>query len=570
MGMIEIGKLDQGGVIKDIPPYRLAPIFFNEVRNVDFENGGVVPAVKELAAFVGTSGNPVHLEEVEGAEEQFNFVYFLSNRIFVWKGGAFQEITNVDGLNASTEMNRWNGGFFHGWWIWTNGNEIPQQWNPQTPDDPVTDLENWPPTIKVRFIRPYLNFLVTFSYTSDDLGFSKQTVFWSDQADPGTLPSWDLTDPTKKAGVYSLTMDSDPIEGAAELRGEMFIYKRTSVWVMRYVGGTFVMNFAPRFSERGLLNSRCVVPLEGAHFCIDRAGFYLHNGVTVTPVGEGQVWEYFSNLLTENTYQNIFVEYEEAKGRIWIFYSTLDLIVADRVLIFDLNRRTWTFRDVQQASCAVRGTMKNIGSGLPWDHFSGLWSEDIYAWGFDPSIWQDSITWDTITSVHTWNDSSIGGVPRSIHYASAIDASLHVYDPDSGVSSAGSVVWAGDSAYPPIWYVGRTGPRLAGFLQRIGFCFLEQDGTGAPFVDQTVYKHLTEFYLELDTGAIEVRVGTHSSLNGPIDWADWVLFDPLVDIKLDPHCVNKYLAFEFRGLPDQMYRWKLSGISLNIQNGGRY
>lgn len=570
MGMIDIGRLDKGGVNTDVPSYRLNPNVFDAVNNVDFENGGIVPAVKELGAFLGTAGNPVHIEEVEGSENHFNFVYFLVDKAFVWSGGSFHEITNLNGMGESTDTNRWNGGFFHGWWVWTNGEGVPQQWNPQTPFTPMSNLENWPSSVRIRFIRPYLNFLVGFSYTSEELGFSKQTVFWSDQADPGRLPSWDITDPAKKAGVYSLTIDSDPIEGAMELRGELFIYKRSSVWVMRYVGGSFVMQFAPRFSERGLLNSRCVVALEGGHFCIDRAGFYLHNGVTITPVGEGVVWETFSDYFSDVTLPTVFVEYEEAKNRIWIFYSTKDTPYADKVLIFNLNTTIWTFRDVQQASCAARGTMRSLGGAYPWDHFFGGWSEDLYKWSEDQTSWQDSITWDTITTVSTWDDAAIGGMQRSVHYASTIDPALTSFDPNTGMSTSGDVQWAGTSQYPPIWYIGRSGERLPGYLRRTGFCVLEQDSSGASMVDQTVYKHLTELYLEVTAGDLEVRVGTHSSTTGEIDWSDWVLFNPLVDIKLDPHCIGKFLAFEFRGVQDQSHKWKLTGISLNVQNGGRY
>lgn len=570
MGMIDLGKLDKGGVNQDIPPYRLAPNVFNDVLDVDFENGGMVPAVKEIGAFVNIAGNPVHLEEVEGPSGSYNFVYFLTNRCYVWNAGLFFDITNVDGMGESTPVYRWNGGFYHGWWVWTNGRGIPQQWNPQDPLSPLVNLENWPENIAVRFIRPYLNFLVGFSYTSSDLGFSQQTVFWSDQADPGTLPSWDLNDPTKKAGVFSLTADSDGIEGAAELRGEMFIYKRSSVWVMRYVGGTFVMQFAPRFSERGLLNPRCVIALEGAHFCIDRIGFYFHNGVSITPVGEGVIWETFSNDLFQDPPSGVFIEFEEAKNRIWIFYSTIQQEVANRVLIHDLKNGTWTFRQVQQAECAVRGAMQSIGANSPWDGYTNYWSEDVYEWESDFSVWSDFVSWDGLPPTRLWNDLPTGGVQRSIHYASRIDTASTVFDESTGMSTSGDVSWAGSSQYPPIWYIGKEGERLPGYFQRLGFCVLEQDSSGASFVDQTVYKHLTELYLELDSGPLEVRVGTQVSSMSTPDWGAWVVFDPLVDIKLDPHCVGKYLALEFRGISTLPYRWKLSGVSLNVQNGGRY
>lgn len=568
--MIDIGKLDRGGVNVDIPAYRLPPNTFNDVLDVDFEQGKIVPAVKEVGVFAGTEGNPVYLEEVEGVDRVFNFVYFLNEAAFVWSGGAFHEITNLNGMGVASEVNRWNGGFFHGWWVWTNGDGVPQKWNPQNPLALMQDLDNWPSSVRIRFIRPYLNFLVGFSYTSTDLGFSKQTVYWSDQADPGILPSWDLTDPTTKAGVFSLTADSDPIEGAAELRGEMFIYKRSSVWVMRYIGGTFVMNFALRFSERGLLNSRCVVALEGAHFCIDRAGFYFHNGVSITPVGEGVVWEYFSDQFSEETLFSLFVEYEEAKNRLWVFYSTRNSIFADRVLIYDMKNQTWTFRSVQQAACAVRGTMKKIGAASPWDHFQRIWAEDVLTWGEDPSVWTDPVSWDAVTEVTAWNDEALGGVQRSIHYASSIDPANNVFDPESGITTSGSVQWPGGTQYPPIWHIARSGPRVQGSIQRIGFCVLEQDSSGAFFVDQTVYKHLTEFYLEVANGPVEVRLGTHPNINAPVVWGEWMIFDPEVDLKLDVHLTDKYLAFEFRGKENLPVKWGLSGISLNIQNGGRY
>lgn len=570
MGMIEIGRLDSGGVNKDTPYFRLAPNEFNDVLNVDFENEGVVPSVKEQGAFPGVEGNPVHMEEVEGAGGLFNFVYFTEDRAFSWAGGAFHEITNVEGMGVATEANRWNGGFYHGWWIWTNGDDVPQKWNPHIPTNPMQDLDNWPPGVLVRFIVPYLNFLVGLSYTSVDAGFSKQTVLWSDQADPGTLPNWDITDPTSKAGVFSLTADSDPIEGAFELRGELFIYKRSSIWSMRYVGGTFVMSFAPRFRERGVLNSRCVVPLEGAHFCVDRAGFYIHNGVSIKSVGEGKVWDFFSDQFSVETLSSVFLEYEEAKNRIWIFYSTKGSFHADRVLIYSLRNETWTFRSVQQASCAVRGTMQNIGSSLPWDHFYAIWEGDVLGWGTDNSNWGAPVTWDNHTEMTVWNDAATGGVQRSIHYASFIDTAKTVFDPDTGLSTSEDVQWLGSTQYPPIWYVGKSGERLQGYLQRVGFCVLEQDASGAYFIDQTVYKHLTELYVELDDSSIEIRVGTHPNTKTPVTWGEWVPFDPLVDLKLDPHCTDKYLALEFRGIEGSPFRWRLSGFSLNVQNGGRY
>lgn len=572
--MIDIGDLNTGGVIKDAPRYDLPPKFFTEVNDVDFEVMGAVPAVEEQPVFADVKGNPLLLDFVNGTSGTVYPVYLTATDGYVISSGVHIKITRLDDDGGQYQVNpyfKWNGGFFHGVMVWTDGLDIPQTWSPFTPDEPMQNLTNWPTGLRVRLIRPFLNYLVGLSYSTGNGAFGEQTVIWSNIADPGTLPpDWNITDPASRAGAYSLTATSDPIIEAHELNSELYIYKANSVWVMRYVGGTLVMGFSPKFSDRGILAPRCLASFNSSHFVIDKSGFYLHNGTSARDIGEGEVVDFFYKDLNSLRPEAVFVQHEEAKNRIWIFYPSGTSEYADKVLIWNYKLNTWTFRTVQQAACAARGLMSSYGTSGTWDSYGDDWQADNNTWSSDFSTWSVSNSWDELPNDLTWDEQAITGTQRSLHYCSFIDTASRSYNPSTGVSTDGKVSWSGDSTYPPIWYIPKDGIRRAGYLERLNLSVTERDSTGAYSVDRTVFKHLTELYPEVIDYPIEIRVGTQEVHNGTVTWESWVLFDPAVDIKLDPNVTEKFLAVAFRGVPSFPFKWVLSGYSMNVNKMGRY
>lgn len=574
MGLISISKLDQGGVNKDLPRYDLPPSVFTEADNVDFEDGGVVPAVEEVGVFSGVLGTPLHLEFVDGTGDSVHPVYLTTDKGYVIFSNQHKEITrNSDdgGRYSAGLFHKWNGGFFHGHMVWTNGLDVPQVWDPSSPETPMKNLPNWPSSIRVGLIRPFLNFLVGFNYTNQTGEKSAQVVIWSDITDPGSLPpNWDVTSPTSKAGVFSLTASSEEILEAQELNGMMYIYKKTSIWTMRNVGGTFVMNFSPSFQNRGVLAPRCVLPLAGEHFCVDRLGFYVHNGSTIRDVGNSVILDHFFQTLNDVALYSVFLIHEEAKQRIWIFYPTGTNRFADKALIWNYQKNTWTFRDVQQAICGAPAAMDSYGSTGVWDQYNEAWEDNSLAWETNPSLWLTQTTWDSIPTNVFWDDLPAKRAQRSLHYASNVDSATVTFDPITGLSTDGKITWIGSSAYPPLWYIPKDGKRRQGYLERANLSVTEQDSLGAFSVDRTVYKHLVELYPEVESFPVEIRWGIQEKANAPVQWEGWQLFSPDVDIKLDPNITEKFLALAFRGVDGSPYKWKLSGYSLTLHVAGRY
>lgn len=573
MELIEIGQLGSGGLILDRPRFDLPAHFFTDGYDVDFDYQGVTPAVKEIGVFSSLQGTPLYIELANGLQGAVYPVYLTATAGYVILGAEHTPITRsaIQGgpYNANL-INIWNGGYFHGYYVWTNGADVPQTWTPKDPSVPMSNLVNWPANWRVATIRPFLNFLVGLSFNNGQGFYDEQTVVWSDLCDPGTLPkTWEVL-PTSRAGIYSLTATSDRILTAEQLGNELFIYKEDSIWTMRFVGGTGVFAFDTRFNDRGLLNPRSVVQIGRMHFCIDKNMFYTHNGTSVTPVGLGEVCDFFYGDLNQSAKESVFVQHEEVKRRIWIFYPSGNEQYANKVIIWDYAKGTWTFRRVAEVICATKGFMETYGSLGTYDGFSEIWANDTQAWDSDTLSWDSILTYDSLPLSVTYDDQAVAGVERSIHYASYVDPTQVTYNSASNTSSYKDVSWIGNDNYPPLFYVPDKGLRKAGYIERRNLAIIGRDDQGMPTVDRSLIKHMTELWPEITMGRVEIRVGTQPYFEGEVSWEDWVLFDPNTDIKIDPNISEKFIAVAFRTPTNLTDGWRLAGYSMSISAAGRY
>lgn len=573
MELVEIGQLGSGGLILDRPRFDLPSHFFTAGWDIDFDYQGVTPAVKETGVFSALLGSPLYIELANGVQEAVYPVYLTATDGYVILGEEHLSITRdiLQGGKYNADLdNRWNGGYFHGYYVWTNGMDVPQTWTPKDPSIPMRNLINWPAEWRVSIIRPFLNFLVGLSFNNGAGFYDEQTLVWSDLCDPGTLPgSWQVL-PTTRAGIYSLTATSDRILTAEQLGNELFVYKEDSIWAMRFIGGASVFAFDTRFNDRGLLNARSVASVGRMHFCVDKNMFYTHNGTSVTPIGLGETCDFFYADLNSSAKNAVFVQHEEARRRIWIFYPSGTNSFADKVLIWDYAKGTWTFRKVSEAVCATKGFMKSYGSLGSYDSFSAIWANDTQAWDLDSLGWNSTVSYDSLPRSVTYEDQAVTGVERSIHYVSYVDPTLTTYDPVTNTSKYNEVVWTGDSTYPPMYYVPTSGLRKAGYVERRNLAIIGRDDQGMPTVDRTLIKHLTELWPEVTIGRVEIRVGTQPYFEGDVSWEDWTLFDPLMDIKIDPNVSEKFLAVAFRTPEEGGDVWRIAGYSMSISLAGRY
>jgi len=116
--------------------------------------------------------------------------------------------------------------------------------------------------------------LVAFG-TQESVGgvFDPMTIRWADQE---TLTDWTIT-PTNTAGEYRLPL-GNKIVAAIQTRSEILVLTDTTVYSMRYVGGTDIFQFQILANNISSTSQNCGTDINGIVYWQGLDGFYMYNG----------------------------------------------------------------------------------------------------------------------------------------------------------------------------------------------------------------------------------------------------------------------------------------------------
>lgn len=597
MPLVEVGRLDAGGIVEDQHDVNLPLKVFTDGEDVSFTTEGVRPMVKEVGVLQGVVDNPLYVEAVPIGASSLAWIYLTATKAYSVINGVHSEITRIaaDGGDYSAlETFGWNGGFFHGIPIYNDGFDVPQQWDPSNPENPLINLENWPSSIRAVVLRPFRNFLIGLGLSQSSGIFDRQVVFWSNAADPGTVPpDWNFLDPASRAGIRTLSETSDRIVDGLAGRDEFFVYKENSIWAMRLIGGSFTFQFSLRFSEVGILTTDCVCSFNNRHFVVSNNDFYVHDGITIEPVGHGKTKAKFFRDLNAAQKAVTFVVHNEQDKTIWICYPTGNSQWCNKALIWDYIQNTWTYRNLPSVSSIAKGPL-TLEEDSPWDQFGFQWGgefEDRWTaitttwaidnnnwsldgddgqWDLDRTLWDAVQSWDVDGAALQWDQEVFIPVSRALVMSSYIERSLVTYDPATDTSTDGTITWKGSSSYPPFWMVPAYGVHLTGRVQRLGMAVIGQDQTGAPTVNKAVRKVFKEIWPEVPQGELQVRIGWQDTISGPVTWEAYQTFNGETDIKLNVFAAGKFMAIEFKGVQEAEEAWILAGYAFEVSVAGRY
>lgn len=270
MPLIDLGGLHTGGLYLDKARYDLPPHFFTKGYDIDFTERGVEPAIAEVPVLTPLQLNPLHI--IHNREIRPPVVLYVgANKAYEIQEEIHTEVTRVSApYSGSAVTSSWDSTFFNGVWVLANGTDIPQAWygKGKLVDLPGFSVIKNNPAI----IRPLNNILITLGYKAKEGNiFGPHHIFWSNIADPGTLPpDWDYANPASKSGFFMLS-DAGGIPITAEVLGtELFIYREQAVYALRYVGGAYIFQSELRFDSYGILGRHTVVNIGRQHFCIDK------------------------------------------------------------------------------------------------------------------------------------------------------------------------------------------------------------------------------------------------------------------------------------------------------------
>lgn len=381
----------------------------------------------------------------------------------------------------------------------------------------------------VKSIRSFRDILIALNLELMNTGNAKVsggslrsfTLWWSDPADPGSMPaSWDVADPTKLAGQFTIADGNDFIVDGLTLRDSFMVYKERSTWRLDYIGGNNIFSVSKVFSDVGVMGLNCVCEFDNQHFVVGQSDVVTHDGQFATSILDKRTRRFlFKDINNENASQT-FVFRNTAMNEIFICYATKPGDVAcDKALVWNYRDKTVSFRqlpDINSAcACAASSVKSLLNPDNTFDTIKGSWNEQIRTWDGNTPI-QDGM-------------NVVMASKRGAIYILDMIGTLGGTAPDD--------------------------PPLTAFLERKGISF------DRPEMIKTI-RGIRPHIEGIDGTTVKIKIGSQDRPNGRITWKvelEYVIGQTIVnDFKVS----GRYLAIRFEtGTAKQ---WKLDSYEIDV------
>lgn len=539
----DINNIGSVGCVRDVPGYLLPPEAWTIALNMRYVDDGLEGLQGWTTVFEDPNPPTIaphfHMS-VAGPAQNF-WLYTSLTKAAAYDGVTHTDVTRLSGDYTTADSWQWNGTMLGGIAIVNNGLDVPQYWATAASATKLADLPNFSGytaftpilahSVRARVIRAFGPFLVAIYITDNSVVYPNR-VRWSHPADPGSVPpSWDVSDPERDAGELDLPdVDSGVLQDALPLSSNLYLYKESSVWRMRFVGGQQIMDIGQSawLPTAGLLAPRCVaITGDGQkHIFATQDDIMWHNGNTVQSVLNRKQRRRLQNDIDTNSFFQSFMFANPFKNEVWFCYPQQGSSYPDRALIMNYKAPGGTDFTITEADGI---TFRNAATG------------NIE--GFTPEIWD--------TGTDTWNDDT--GPWSKLERRRVIisnPTATKFYKLDEGST--------------------RDGLAVTSVLQREGLGFTAKKDDGTPINDFEVMKMLKRLWLKISSlsgGTVSIRFGAQQTIEGSTAWGAPVDFDPTITPYCDPEPVTgRAVAIEFT----RTGSWRMDGYKIDMETLGNF
>ena len=363
---VSIKDISKYGIITDVVSHLLPVGAWSNGRNVQFFHDRVTRLDGEIIIAVGGTANgnfwsmPVEIGDktvyVIGAEE----VIYTYARDDNDRPVRVNRTRDVGGAYSANPRDRWNGGILGGLVIVNNTSDIPQYWDPTEVGGKFKDFPNggdnadkkFPTDLTARVMRPFNSFIVlgNLKYGTDPR--LEDSIRWSNPAIPGNMPTnWALDDGSTEAGETQLNDPTpDGIVDMVPMRDWLIIYKRYSIWAMRFIGGNNIFSFERLFQGRGAIAPNCVAPFvhQGGlfHCVLTGTDVIIHDGRSVVRQLEKRVTNALNVNYTDDDYQKSFIFNNPHTYENWICFVPQGSDNVTKAIVWNYFDDTTSIRDL--------------------------------------------------------------------------------------------------------------------------------------------------------------------------------------------------------------------------------
>ena len=368
-----IRDLGSVGVISDLSSYNIPVNAFSEALNVRFDEGKVrrSPIFRNVKGSLGFS--PRFTYGVVPSTG-YDSVLMFSDAYVIKEYNSGSVSDRSGSISGSSDPRPYTGTTLSSVTYINRQDRVPIFRTSAGTN--FADLTNWPTSYRCASLRSYNDFLLALNTTEGSSNFPTR-VRWSNIATADAVPdSWDETDTTKSAGFNDLGEMQTGIIDGMPLGSNFIVYSSDQVWLMEFVGGTFIFNFRKLFTDAGLINQNCVVEVDGKHYAFGAFDIYVHDGTSKQSICDEKVRNFIYNGLNNTAKETFFVQHNPTLNEIYFCYLSGDSLVSfpnanrcNRAAVYNYRNDTWSFMDLPNVSS---GTVANVNSIVTYATATGL------------------------------------------------------------------------------------------------------------------------------------------------------------------------------------------------------
>jgi hypothetical protein len=367
------------GINFDLNPRDIAPESWGPGLNVRTRSGGI-ERIGGYREWLDLTGKQVYYLQATPTDLVAYWVICADDGVWVTDGNTLNDITPP---TYTTPDGDWTGGVFNGIPFFNNGVDPPFFWDNQ-PGNACQPLPGWFANTSCRALRAHQFHLIAMGITENGNELYDQ-VRWSDGADPGTLPQHWTPAPDNEAGDVILAASSGPVVDGAKLRDAFIVYKRNSTYILEYIGGTFVFEMRPLFTNSGIQATGCAVEVDGLHYVMTDTDVIQHDGQSMESLATWKIRDFLMRNINPLEARRCHVVSREADDEIWVIYPQIE--EADTIsAAFLYNRLTgdWGLRGFTDRN------IHHIAAGPVGDGPPGDWDSQTTTWDTSFRIWNEA------------------------------------------------------------------------------------------------------------------------------------------------------------------------------------
>jgi len=570
MPTLPLRKLGGAGVITDANPFDLPPNAFSAANNVIFDEDRITrgPVFKQLfnpirsaltydAAPGDYESNTNPYDSAEGgsstlarfvgsyADAQIGESVFVCERdgtVRAYPNNALTFLT--PGTGTVINDNPWSHAQVGGISFLARKGMRPYVRNIPNADPTYSLIAgDWVVTDTASVVRSYLDFAIMMNVDKNGTKFPTM-VKWCNPIQYGQALSgitWDPANPNFVSGENTLAEMRSPIRDGLVLGNSFIIYNQAQLWSMDYRGDSAVFGFRRLPFEGGIVNTNCVVEVQGRHFVFGENDIYSHDGLSNQSIADARVRRTIFNTLDRTRQTSCFVVHDSVANLIHFCYPTLQdeaaFVNADfcnQSAIYNYKNDTWSFMDLPNIIGGAEANASLVKNSFP------------------------DVT-DTYELYNTSYTSFLGITPK-------MPIMLSVADQNAGITD--TRVFAVDLPTAGLVNLPANQEVLKpAYVERVG---LDMDDAGLPTTlrgYKLIQSIVPQCSFDDSTGVFTFEVGSADLPKQAAVYRSSQTYNPAEDYKLDMMVAGRYLAYKVS--TSSISNFQFSGMDLDLKTLSR-